>query len=252
MDAIRLILSFLAALAGSAIATWTGFGAATILTPVLAFFTELRQAIVVVAIFHAIHNAIKIAVFRGGINWHVALLFAPGAIVFSMVGGLLSSFVPVALLQIVLGIFLVFDGVAGLWRRAGTESKMPKSSQALLGGSLSGLVAGIIGTGGATRAIFLHHFLPDKPSYISTSALIALLIDAARIPIYWTQYPKTATSGVLPLILLSVSGALVGVIAARQFLKYVSTQSFRKVVMAAVVTAGIALIGEGLRATFSN
>jgi len=250
MDAIRLILSFLAALAGSAIATWTGFGAATILTPVLAFFLELRQAIVVVAIFHAIHNVIKIAAFRGGINWRVVLLFAPGAIVFSMVGGLLSSFAPVALLQIALGVFLVFDGVAGLLGRAGTESKMPKHSKAVLGGSLSGLVAGIIGTGGATRAIFLHHFLREKASYISTSALVALLIDAARIPIYWTQYPKTATSGVLPLILLSVSGAFLGVIASRQLLKHVSTQKFRKVVLAALVTAGVALIGEGLRGAF--
>jgi len=50
MKVIHLILGFLAALIGSAVATGTGFGAATILTPVLAFFIDLRQAICVVAI----------------------------------------------------------------------------------------------------------------------------------------------------------------------------------------------------------
>ena len=251
MNVTHLILSFLAALIGSAVATGTGFGAATILTPVLAFFIDLRQAIVVVAIFHAIHNAIKFAVFRRGIHWGVALLFGPGAIVFSIVGGLLSSFAPVALLQIALGAFLVFDGVTGLSGRAESESGMQKHSKAVLGGALSGLVAGIIGTGGAMRAMFLHHFLREKTAYIATSAFIALLIDASRIPVYWTQYPKTATSGVVPLILVSISGAFLGVIAAWQLLKHVSTQWFRKVVLAALVVAGIALIGGGLHGAFS-
>jgi uncharacterized membrane protein YfcA len=206
-----LAISFLAALTGSAIATWTGFGAATILTPVLASFVELRQAILVVSIFHAIHSAIKISTFRRGIDWHVALLFGPGAIICSIVGGLFSSVAPVAVLQTVLGAFLVFDGVAGLLGRSEDEWKTQNRAKAVLGGALSGLVAGIIGTGGAMRALFLHHFLREKTAYIATSAVIGLLIDASRIPVYLTQYPETATSGMLPLILMSVSGAFVGV-----------------------------------------
>ena len=250
MDATHLILSFLAALAGSAVAPWTGFGAATILTPVLALFLDLRQAIFVVAIFHGIHNAVKIAAFRGGITWGVALLFGPGAIVFSIVGGLLSSLAPAALLQIALGAFLVLDGAAGLSARSESDLKLPQRSKAILGGALSGLVAGVIGTGGAMRALFLHHFLREKAAYIATSAFIALLIDASRIPVYWTQYPSGATSGMVPLILVSVSGAFLGVITARQFLMRVGTQRFRKVVLAAVVAAGISFIVQGLHGRF--
>src|SRR5688572_18163771 len=157
MDATTLLIAFSAALAGAAIATWTGFGAATILTPVLALFLELHQAVLVVAIYHGVHNLIKILVFRQGVVVRIALLFGCAAVIASLVGGLLSAMTHVSFLKIILGSFLIFDSVTSFRRTSTDRNARPGSLRALIGGALSGFAAGIVGTGGAVRALFLHH-----------------------------------------------------------------------------------------------
>ena len=240
-----LVISFAAALLGSAIATWTGFGAATILTAVLAAFIEVRQTILVVAIFHAINNVMKTARFFRAINWNIALLFGSTAIVFSIAGGLLSTVAPVEFLKIVLGLFVITDASAGFLKKSGAM-KPPERSKALVGGALSGFAAGIIGTGGAMRAIFLQRFVREKEAYIATSAVIALCIDISRIPVYVTQYPAGVTQGILPLLAATVLAGLTGILIAQHFLKYVSTDRFTKLILAALVIAGISLVVQGL------
>jgi uncharacterized membrane protein YfcA len=146
----------------------------------------------------------------------------------------------------VLGGFLVFDATAGFVEKSERRVTSPNRSKAILGGTLCGIAAGIIGTGGAIRAIFLHHFLRDKTAYIATSAVIGLCIDASRIPVYVTLYPAAATRGILPLIVATVSASLVGVLVAQHFLKYISTRQFQRVVLVTLIVAGVALIVQGL------
>ena len=165
---------------------------------------------------------------------------------FSIIGGLLSSVAPVELLKVLLGGFLLFDAAAGFVEKPESKVTTPNRSKAILGGTLSGVAGGIIGTGGAMRAIFLHHFLRDKTAYIATSAVIGLCIDASRIPVYVTQYPAAATSGILPLVVVTVSASLVGVLVAQHFLKYISTRQFRRAVLVTLVFAGVSLIVQGL------
>ena len=87
MDHAVLVIAFVTALFGSALATWTGFGAATILTPVLVMFIDTRQAIFVVAIFHGIHNIVKTVTFRRTVVLRIVLLFGLGAVALAPVGG---------------------------------------------------------------------------------------------------------------------------------------------------------------------
>jgi uncharacterized membrane protein YfcA len=245
-DAGTIVIAFVTALAGSAIATWTGFGAATILTPVLAALLEVRQAILVVAIYHGIHNLIKIVAFRQGVVIRVAVLFGWGAIVFSLLGGLVSAVAPMPFLKMLLGGFLIFDAAASFKEKSNGPGAKPGNIRAVLGGSVSGFAAGIIGTGGAVRALFLHHFLREKNDYIATSAVIALVIDASRVPVYLTQYP-TATSHLWPIIFATVSAGLLGVLFARGLLKNVGTEKFRGVLMFALIAAGGLFVVDGLR-----
>ena len=247
MDTEILIFAFAAAFLGSAIATWTGFGAATILTPVIAAFLEIRQTVLVVAIYHGIHNLVKVVTFRRGVVWRVAALFGIGAVIFSLIGGLLSSIAPASWLKLILGVFLILDGVFGFLEGPRDRQNAPGAVRAITGGAVSGFAAGIIGTGGAVRALFLHRFLHGKEDYVATSALIALVIDVSRVPIYLTQYPTAVTGHLAPITLTTVAAGFLGVIFARRFLQSVSITRFRRVLLVALVVSGGLFIAQGLR-----
>jgi uncharacterized membrane protein YfcA len=246
MQIDTLLITFIAALLGSGVSTWTGFGAATILTPVLASFIELRQAVLVVAIYHGIHNLVKLVAFRKNIAGRIAGWFGSSAVVFSVLGGMLSAVAPVAALKIVLGGFLILDAVLGFLEKAGDQRKSPGFLHALVGGASSGFAAGIIGTGGAVRALFLHRFVPEKNEYVATAAVVGLIIDASRIPVYATQFPQTVTMGLLPITITAVAGGLIGLFLARSFLKDVTTERFRKFLFTALIAAGAMFILQGI------
>ena len=248
MDTVNLLIAFMAALAGSVLATWTGFGAATILTPVLAAFIDTRQAIFVVAIYHGMHNIVKTVTFRKAIVARTALLFGAGAVVFSPIGGVLSSIAPTSVLKILLGLFLIFDAAIGfLERRSNPQETAPGAVHALIGGAFSGFAAGVIGTGGAVRALFLHRFLRGKEDYVATAAVIALAIDATRIPVYVALYPTSSMASLAPLTIVIVAAGFVGVFAARSFLQRVSIERFRKVLFVMLTAAGVLFVVQGLR-----
>ena len=80
-----------------------------------------------------------------------------------------------------------------------------------LGGALSGLLAGIIGVGGAVRSMFLISFGMPKEVYIATSALIALVIDCVRIPVYYSSIGLPYEPLLfLSLILIAYIGVKIG------------------------------------------
>src|SRR3712207_9066467 len=55
------------------------------------------------------------------------------------------------------------------------------------GGSITGYITALVGTGGALRATLLQGFNIEKIKYIATAATIALATDATRIPVYISQ-----------------------------------------------------------------
>lgn len=64
-------------------------------------------------------------------------------------------------------------------------SEIPKLFQQGTGSGLSGLVAGLLGTGGAVRGLVLSAFSLPKDVFIATSAGIDLAVDASRTGVYY-------------------------------------------------------------------
>src|SRR3712207_9338455 len=61
------------------------------------------------------------------------------------------------------------------------------TSTFIAGGSVTGFITALVGTGGALRATLLQGFNIEKIKYIATAATIALATDATRIPVYISQ-----------------------------------------------------------------
>ena len=154
------------------------------------------------------------------------------------------SYIPQNALKGILGIFLVTYALYSLWK----ENFRIKASTAtvIVGGGLSGFLAGLIGTGGALRGAFLTGFGLPKDKYIATAAAIALAVDLTRIPVYLSEgFLQRQYYWYLPvLFIIAIAGSFTG----KQIVKCFPYTVFRKIVLIAILLVGAKFIFD----LFSN
>lgn len=230
MDALFFISAFFAEIVG----TIAGFGSSTIFLPLALLFFDFRTALVLVAFFHIVGNIGRISFFKKGLDKELLITFGLPSIILTLVGALLVSLISQDALKGLLGIFLVGYAAYSLWKE---DFKMRASTiNAILGGGLSGFLAGLIGTGGALRGAFLTSFGLPKEKYIATAAAIALAVDSTRIPVYLNQgFLDSSYYWYLPLLfILAFAGSFTG----KQIVRHVPYKFFRKIVLFAILLAG--------------
>jgi uncharacterized membrane protein YfcA len=232
---IFMIASFLAATG----ATLAGFGSSALLIPVAISFFDLKTAIFLVACFHLFNNLFKIRLFWDKIDFKTFLYFGIPSICFSFVGAILITILPLGVITRILAVFLISYAVYSLFKPKLALRKSWKV--AVLGGSLSGFFAGLIGLGGALRSSFLVAFDFPKEVYVATSAMIAVVIDFTRIPTYIFS-GSVQTSPELFLIPFLIASAYFGVRFGKNLLKRIDQQTFRQIVSIALLLVGIKLL----------
>lgn len=233
------IIFLAASYVAAAAATIAGFGSSSLLIPIAVLFLDIRTAIFVVAVFHLFNNFFKIRVFWKSIDIKVSLLFGVPSILLALVGALLISVIPVNAARDVLGGFLI---VYSIYSLVNPDFGIQKSkTNAIVGGSLSGFLSGLIGLGGAVRSAFLVAFSLPKEIYVATSAVIAFVIDATRIPTYLATKAVQDKSSYLLLPFLCVL-AYLGVRTGKIFLKRINQETFRRIVAAALLIAGVKIL----------
>ena len=234
-DVVFLLVSFLAAIG----ATLAGFGSSTLLIPVAVSFFDIKMAVFLVACFHLFNNLFKIRIFRRKIDFRTFILFGIPSIIFAFIGARFITVIPLDTVRIILGAFLIFYALFTLVKPK--FSVKENKSNAFIGGSLSGLLAGLIGMGGAIRSSFLVAFSLPKEVYIATSALIAVVIDLTRIPTYmFTRAVEWSPEFILiPLLVIS---AYFGVRIGKILLNKIDQETFRRIVSVALLLAGIKIM----------
>ena len=238
-------LSFLAgAFVAEVIGTMAGFGAATVLTPIAALVMDVKTAIAVVACFHLFGNASRLIFFGRHIHWKIWWAFGLTGILCSVLGAGLTARLPSPAVKMLFGAFLLVYvassvGLAGRLRLPGTRATL------VIGGAVSGFIAGLLGTGGAVRSACLLVFGLPKEAYIGTSAAIALIVDATRLPVYLAGrfIPVEMTPVLVSLVAVAFVGAWVG----QRLIRRVSASAFRFGVLTMLGLMGLKLVIEGWR-----
>lgn len=232
-------LFLLAAYVAAIFGTLAGFGSSTVLIPVAMFFMDLKTAVFFVACFHLFNNLFKVKLFFTAIDYKIFWQFGIPSIIFAFLGARFITILPVALLVQILAVFLILFSCITFFK---PHIKIKQNSfNALLGGGLSGLLAGLIGMGGAVRSVFLIAFNLPKEIYIATGALIALVIDLTRIPTYlWTGVVSdNAYYALLPILVII---AYLGVKTGKSLLGKIDQELFRKIVLGALFFVGIRML----------
>ena len=207
-----LFLAFIAEIIG----TISGFGSSILFVPIASIFLPFKEVLGITAVFHVFSNLSKIALFRKGINKEIILKLGIPAVVFVIIGALLTNYIPQKETELGMNIILVILAIYLII----TSNRTVKQSNANLvtGGILSGFLAGLIGTGGAIRGITLAAFNLSKEVFIATSAVIDLGVDSSRAIIYiYNGYFLKEYIILIPfLILISIAGSWIGKIILKK------------------------------------
>lgn len=177
-----------ASIVASGIATLSGFGLGTIMTPLVLLFIPYGQTIFLIAVLHWFHDLWKIVLFKHGISWRLCLYFGAPSIVGSFLGALLLSqgfntdhwnafFTRgLGVVLIVYSFFLIVQPKVTFKETTNTT---------ILAGLFSGFTAGLFGIRGAMKGAFLSVFDLEKEEYIATMAFISVLLDSTRLLTYF-------------------------------------------------------------------
>ena len=88
----------------------------------------------------------------------------------------------------------------------------PHKKEAIIGGTFSGFIAGVLGTGGAIRGLTMAAFNLEKNVFIATSAVIDFGVDISRTVVYYINgYITMDILIYIPfLVVIGIAGTYVG------------------------------------------
>tara|TARA_B100001142_G_scaffold282933_1_gene295645 strand:+ start:14148 stop:14897 length:750 start_codon:yes stop_codon:yes gene_type:complete len=243
MDVALVLLSLGATFLAAALTVPAGFGLATMITPVVFLWLEPHEAVAVVAIVHGSHNAWKLKVLRESVDYSAVRRFGWAMVVGALLGAALNTVVEAEPLLLLVGIALILLPLLSVTEHW-TNFRLPEAEDRI-GGFGSGFFGGLTGHQGALRAMFLQKRLPDKAEYAATAAVLALVVDLTRIPVYvalggWQILDAGA------LIVGLVFAAILGVQLGKKWLKKWKSERIRNGILVAIVASGLLYVREAL------
>src|SRR5438874_8306801 len=233
------ITLFLASVAGGVIAAISGFGIGSILTPVVSTYTDTKLAVAIVSIPHFVGTLVRFVRLRRQINRALALSFGIASAIGGLTGAILNASASGPVLGYVLGTLLVFAGTSGITGFA--ERLELKGVWKWVGGFVSAMFGGLVGNQGGIRSAAMLGFHLSKESFVATATTIALVVDGARMPVYFaTQYDRILQSWTI--VLIAAAGVVAGTLAGTRLLDRIPEHAFQRVVSLLVLGLGIFML----------
>lgn len=238
-----IVLLLIVAVLAGAVASVTGFGIGSLLTPLLWYqLHDAKLAVAAVSIPHLVGTAVRCCMLRKDIDKSVLLNFGIASAVGGLLGALSHNLFDSLFLARLLGGVLVFAGIVGLTRV--NERAVIKGPLSWIVGALSGALGGLVGNQGGIRSAALLGFDLKKNAMVATATAIALCVDAARMPVYF-YFQWHELLRIWPLIALSTIGIVVGTFAGMKVLHNIPEAAFKRVVSSVVLLLGIWLLVQG-------
>jgi uncharacterized protein len=256
---MELVLIAVVAAIASLLTFFTGFGLATILTPVMVLLFPVEIAIALTGIVHLLNNFFKLGLTGRNIDWKTGLRFGLPAIAGAFAGAaLLLQFsdspalytytigskefriMPVKIIIAILMIgFALFELIPALKKIKFKENKI------YIGGLVSGFFGGLSGHQGALRSAFLLRSGLSKMAFIATGILIACMVDLTRLSVYFSRMSAINITENITILVVAVLSAFIGAFVGNRLLKKVTLRFVELSVTLMVIAIAIAL-GTGL------
>jgi len=228
---VFLLLALIAEIVG----TIGGFGSSVFFVPIGNIYFDFYSVLGLTAVFHLSSNLSKIFLFKKGLDKKLLIYIGIPSVLFVVVGGFLSKTMNSDFLEVFLGVFLVVFSLVFIIKS--NLSIAANKKNAIIGGSLSGFSAGLLGTGGAIRGLTMAAFNLEKSVFIATSAFIDFMIDFSRTIVYYKNgYIHQHDLKYVPfLFVIGLLGSFIG----KKILNYIPQAKFRKLSLLLILFIGI-------------
>jgi hypothetical protein len=248
IDARRSIIESLwllggAAVLAGAIAAVSGFGIGSLLTPILMLSMPTAHAVAVLAIPHALATAIRWVRLRSDVHTPTFRQFGIASAAGGLAGAALQSQLASPVLTFVLASLLILAGSTELARRRVPLPQTP--FWRLTGGILSGAFGGLVGNQGGIRAAALLGFQLRPRQIVATATASALLVDAARVPIYFLS-SGSIISGATHVWMVASAGVITGTFLGVPVLGRIPESTYRRLVGGLLLVLGIGLFAAAV------
>src|SRR5260370_14681304 len=198
------------------IASITGFGIGSLLTPLVASQYGMKTAVGAVAIPHFIATLLRFWRLRSDVDWRVFLGFGLMNATGSLAGALIHIWVNSRILTISLGILLDFAGLIG--GLGYTDRVRFGRRTTWIAGILSGAFGGLVGNQGGIRSAAMLGLGVQGPAFVATATAIGIAVDAVRMPVYFaTESDRIFSAG--SAIVAAVIGVVLGTVAGERVLR---------------------------------
>ena len=221
----------------------SGFGIGSLLTPLLMLSMPTAHAVAVLAIPHALATTIRWLRLRRDVHRATFKQFGIASAVGGLAGAVLQSQLKSPILTILLASLLVLAGATELAQR---RIPLPQTPfWRLLGGILSGVFGGLVGNQGGIRAAALLGFQLPPRQLVATATAAALLVDAARVPIYFWSAGSTIAAAA-PVWIVASIGVTIGTFIGVPVLRWIPEGTYRRLVGALLLILGISLFAAAV------
>lgn len=232
----HLYLILLISLLAGAVASLSGFGIGSILTPFLALSLGTRLAVALVSVPHLFGTGLRLALLRQHVDRRILLSFGVTSALGGLLGALLHTWLRSVALGYILAALLLFAGLMGL---SGLAEKFRLAGPAAwIAGAASGTFGGLVGNQGGIRSAALLGFDVPNETFIATATAIGLMVDALRMPVYAvTQYRQITASWTVMAI--ATAGVVVGTLVGKPLLRRIPEKPYKRFVSTLIVALGV-------------
>jgi uncharacterized membrane protein YfcA len=235
-------LIVVASVSAGAIASVTGFGIGSLMTPIVGLQVETRIAVAAVSIPHVVGTAFRFWLLRGRVDRRVLLSFGLASAAGGLTGAILHEWISSPWLSVVFGGLLLFSAVSeftGLARRMRFDGPL-----ALIAGAASGLLGGLVGNQGGIRSGALLAADLPRDTFVATATAVGLIVDASRMPLYLIT-TGSAILAIWPTVAIGTAGVVAGTLLGNRLLSRIPEATFRRVVAVLLALLGTAMIAKG-------
>jgi hypothetical protein len=240
---VDITLVTLTAVVAGAVASVSGFGIGSLLTPLLALQVDTRLAVAAVSVPHVIGTALRFWLLQDSLDrrvfWTFGLMSAAGG----LAGALLHGWASNRWLSVVFGLLLLFvagSEATGLMRRVRLRGPV-----AWVAGAASGLLGGLVGNQGGIRSAALLGFGLSKERFIATATAIGLAVDAARLPVY-VATQGSAMAALWPWLTVATGGVVIGTLLGSRALRRMPERWFGRLLALVLALLGSAMLVRGI------
>ncbi len=226
------------------IGTLSGVSSSTIFVPLAQLLEPVQVTLALTASLHVLGNSVRAVLYRKNINWPLTLKFGIISILFTGLGAQYSNFFSQSIYSMALGFFLI--SISSYFLFFKNQHVFKGKWLPYIGGAISGLLTGLLGSGGAVRSLALSTFNLNPLTFTATSTLIDFGGDILRLVIYLKKgYLNPEHYFYIPFL------ALVALLAnwlAKLWIKRVKQESFQKIVLIGVFCMGLVSLITGFLA----